>query len=82
MLRKFNFIYLNHIFHIENFKIKLDLKNSLERKIFLEGSFEPEQTSFLKDNIKNIKFNYFIDIGTPEDFSKANQFFKNFNDFC
>ena len=64
LLRKFNFIYLNHIFHIENFKIKLDLKNSLERKIFLEGSFEPEQTSFLKDNIKNIKFNYFIDIGS------------------
>ena len=63
LLRKLNFIYLNHIFYIEGFKIKLNLKNSLERKIFLEGSFESEQTMFLKQNIINIKFDYFIDIG-------------------
>ena len=63
LLRKLNFIYLNHIFHIEGFKIKLNLKNSLERKIFLEGSFESEQTMFLKQNIINIKVDYFIDIG-------------------
>ncbi len=63
LLRKLNFIYLNHIYYIENFKIKLNLKNSLERKIFLEGSFEPEQTIFLKQNIRNMKIDYFIDIG-------------------
>jgi len=63
LVRKLNFIYLNHTFLIDNFKIKLNLKNSLERKIFLEGSFEYKQISFLKKIIKSVEFDYFIDIG-------------------
>ena len=63
LVRRLNFIYLNHTFLIDNFKIRLNLKNSLERKIFLEGSFEYQQISFLKEIIKSVKFDYFIDIG-------------------
>ena len=35
----------------------------LKRKIFLENSFENEQINFIKKNIKNVNFDYFIDIG-------------------
>ncbi len=62
-LRRFYFLFSNKIFDIENFKLKLNLRNSLERKIFLENSFENEQINFIKKNIKNVNFDYFIDIG-------------------
>ena len=62
-LRRFYFLFSNKIFNIENFKLKLNLRNSLERKIFLENSFENEQINFIKKNIKNVNFDYFIDIG-------------------
>jgi len=62
-LRKFHFLFSNKIFIIKNFKLKLNLKNSLERKIFLENSFEKNQINFLVNNIENKNFDYFIDIG-------------------
>jgi len=62
-LRRFYFLFSNKINVIENFKLKLNLRNSLERKIFLENSFENEQINFIKKNIENINFDYFIDIG-------------------
>ena len=62
-LRRFYFLFNNKIFNIENFKLRLNLRNSLERKIFLENSFENEQINFIKKNIKNVNFDYFIDIG-------------------
>ena len=62
-LRRFYFLFSNKIFNIENFKLKLNLRNSLERKIFLENSFENEQINFIKKNIENVNFDYFIDIG-------------------
>ena len=62
-LRRFYFLFNNEIFNIENFKLRLNLRNSLERKIFLENSFENEQINFIKKNIKNVNFDYFIDIG-------------------
>ena len=64
LIRKFHFLNINSIYKIEHFKIKLNLKNSLERKIFLENSFEKNQLNFLKVNIKNIEFDYFIDVGS------------------
>ena len=62
-LRRFYFLFNNKIFNIENFKLRLNLRNSLERKIFLENSFENEQINFIKKNIENVNFDYFIDIG-------------------
>ncbi len=62
-LRRFYFLFNNEIFNIENFKLRLNLRNSLERKIFLENSFENEQINFIKKNIENVNFDYFIDIG-------------------
>lgn len=62
-LRRFYFLFINKIFNIEHFKLRLNLKNSLERKIFLENSFENEQINFIKKNIENVNFDYFIDIG-------------------
>ena len=62
-LRRFYFLFSNKIFNIENFKLRLNLRNSLERKIFLENSFENEQINFIKKNIENVNFDYFIDIG-------------------
>jgi FkbM family methyltransferase len=56
-------LFNNKIFNIENFKLRLNLRNSLERKIFLENSFENEQINFIKKNIENVNFDYFIDIG-------------------
>ena len=62
-LRKFSFLFKNKTFVINNFKLKLNLKNSLERKIFLENSFEKEQINFISKNIEEDKFDYFVDIG-------------------
>ncbi len=63
LLRRFYFLFINKTFTINNFKLKLNLKNSLERKIFLENSFEKDQINFIKKNIENDKFDYFVDIG-------------------
>ena len=62
-LRKFYFLFKNKTFIINNFKLKLNLKNSLERKIFLENSFEKDQINFISKNIDEDKFYYFVDIG-------------------
>ena len=62
-LRKFYFLFKNKTFIINNFKLRLNLKNSLERKIFLENSFEKDQINFIKNSIENNKFDYFVDIG-------------------
>ena len=62
-LRKFYFLFKNKTFIINNFKLKLNLKNSLERKIFLENSFEKDQINFISKNIEEDEFDYFADIG-------------------
>ena len=62
-LRKFYFLFKNKTFVINNFKLELNLKNSLERKIFLENSFEKDQINFISKNIEKDEFDYFVDIG-------------------
>ncbi len=39
------------------------MKNSIERKIFLESSYEDDKISFLSKSIKDSDFDCFIDIG-------------------
>jgi len=63
LLRKCYFLFNNKSIDIENFKLRLNLKNSLDRKIFLENSFEKDQINFIKKNINDVNFDYFLDIG-------------------
>ena len=48
---------------INNFKIKLFLKSSIDREIFLKNEYEEAQLRFIKNVLKVDKFNFFFDIG-------------------
>tara|TARA_Y100000294_G_C8489873_1_gene310339 strand:- start:28 stop:840 length:813 start_codon:yes stop_codon:yes gene_type:complete len=63
IVRKISFFKKNHIVQLDGFKLNLSLKNSLDRRIFLEGVYESDRVTFLEKSTKDIDFNYFIDIG-------------------
>ena len=48
---------------INDFKIKLFLKSSIDREIFLKNEYEEAQLTFIKNVLKVDKFNFFFDIG-------------------
>ena len=53
----------SQIINLGKFKMKLDLTQSIDRQIYLNGFYEKEQISYLK-NICNLnKINHFLDIG-------------------
>ena len=63
ILRKLSFFKKNYILDLNDFKLNLSIKNSIERKIFLDSSYEDDKISFLANSIKDRDFDYFIDIG-------------------
>ena len=63
IIRKIHFLKKNHVVQLKGFKLNLSLKNSIERKIFLESSYEDDKISFLSKSIKDSDFDYFVDIG-------------------
>ncbi len=48
---------------INDYKIKLFLKSSIDREIFLKNKYEEAQLRFIKNVLKEDKFNFFFDIG-------------------
>ena len=48
---------------INDFEIKLFLKSSIDREIFLKNKYEEAQLKFIKNVLKVDKFNFFFDIG-------------------
>ena len=57
----FNPVINNFEFH--NLKIDLDIRESLERKIYFEKRYEEERLSYLIDKIHDYKIDTFIDVG-------------------
>jgi predicted O-methyltransferase YrrM len=50
-------------FEIDNLKIDLDIRESLERKIYFEKKYEEERLIYLIQKIKTHQLNIFIDVG-------------------
>ena len=48
---------------IDDFQIKLFLKSSIDREIFLKNEYEKTQLIFIKNVLKVDKFDFFFDIG-------------------
>ena len=63
IIRKISFFKKKHLAQLNGFKLNLSLKNSVDRRIFLENSYESDQVSFLEKSTKDLDFDYFIDIG-------------------
>tara|TARA_Y100000741_G_C18205937_1_gene539605 strand:+ start:292 stop:1122 length:831 start_codon:yes stop_codon:yes gene_type:complete len=59
-------IYFNNIQFIEinNFKISLNVKSSIDREIYLKGIYDEEKFNFFEKYINLKKFDYFIDVGS------------------
>ena len=63
IIRKISFFKKKHLAQLNGFKLNLSLKNSVDRRIFLENSYESDRVSFLEKSTKDLDFDYFIDIG-------------------
>ncbi len=50
-------------FKIDNFKIDLDIRESLERKLFFEKKYEEDRLSYLIKKINEDKISIFLDVG-------------------
>ena len=50
----------------------LNLKNPIDREIYLKGSYEKEQINFLLEQIKKYKINFFLDVGAHMGFYSIN----------
>mgnify|MGYP001184015649 FL=1 len=49
---------------INNFYLNLELKNSIDREIYVKGIYENLQIKFLIEQANQIKFDHFFDIGS------------------
>ena len=63
-----SYITINH----ENFKLKVNLNNPIDREIFLTKKYEEENIFFLKKLIKENNINYFFDVGAHMGFYSLN----------
>lgn len=68
-----NFLRSNEV-KIKNKKLLfyLNLKNPIDREIYLRGDYEKEQIKFLSEQINKYKINFFIDIGAHMGFYSIN----------
>ena len=63
LIRKLAFSTNGNIVTIDDFKINLFLKSSIDREIFLKNEYEKDQLDFVKKELLNQKYDYFFDIG-------------------
>lgn len=75
ILRKKILFSKNQIINIGFCKISLNLSNSIDREIYLNGCYEKEQIEYLNNISKNEKIHYFLDIGSYIGYYSL--FFKN-----
>ena len=64
ILRKNFFFLKTQTIDIGFCKIKLNLRNSIDREIYLKGYYEKEQIEYLDKISRNAKIEYFLDIGS------------------
>ena len=64
ILRKNFFFLKTQTINIGFCKIKLNLRNSIDREIYLKGYYEKEQIEYLDKISRNAKIEYFLDIGS------------------
>ena len=74
ILKQINRIFIKSYITIQhdNFKLKVNLKNPIDREIFLTKKYEDENISFLKKLIKENNINYFFDVGAHMGFYSLN----------
>jgi len=64
ILRKNFFFQKNQIINLSFCKIRLNLSNSIDREIYLKGSYEKDQLNYLYKISKNENIDAFLDIGS------------------
>ena len=57
-------LYNDQFIKINNFKINLNVKSSIDREIYLKGIYDEEKFNFFENFMDLKKFDYFIDIGS------------------
>jgi len=74
LLKKINKFFIKSYItiHHDNFKLKVNLKNPIDREIFLTKKYEEENIFFLKKLMKENNINYFFDIGAHMGFYSLN----------
>jgi FkbM family methyltransferase len=63
LIKRLKILNNNQLIELEDFKIKIDLKQSIDREIYLNGFYEREQITFLKKICNQNKITHFLDIG-------------------
>ncbi len=62
LLRKFFYKNGTNI-QLENFRINLNTKSSIDREIFLKGFYDKNKIDFIENNVNFKSIDYFLDIG-------------------
>lgn len=63
LIRKLSFSKNGKIIFLDDFKINLFLKSSIDREIYLKNEYEKDQLDFVKMELFNKKYDYFFDVG-------------------
>tara|TARA_Y100000816_G_C25988091_1_gene516105 strand:- start:176 stop:991 length:816 start_codon:yes stop_codon:yes gene_type:complete len=63
LLRRLPFVNSLNV-KIENFKINLNLRSTIDRYIFLNGFYDKDKISYLENQIDLSEYDYFLDIGS------------------
>lgn len=63
LIRKLSFSKAGNIILLDGFKIKLFLKSSIDREIYLKNEYEKDQLNFVKKELRNNQYDYFFDVG-------------------
>ncbi len=64
-LRRFLFLIKRErlLFKLNDIKLNLDIRDSIDREIYFTNRYEEEQIKLLKDSIKKYKIKHFVDVG-------------------
>ena len=63
LIKRTNILKNDQIIELDHFKIKINLAQSIDREIYLNGFYEEKQISYLKKICKKNKVTHFLDIG-------------------
>ena len=64
LVKRLSFIKRNKIINLKFAKIKLDLTQTIDREIYLNGFYEKDQLNYLNKICEKKKIDYFFDIGS------------------
>ena len=63
LIKRLKILKNDQLIELEGFKIKLDLKQSIDKEIYLNGFYEREQIKYLKKICNQNEITHFLDIG-------------------